>query len=335
MTSKERCLAVIKGLKSDRVPVFPLLMFFAADRAKLSYKQFATDGAQLAEAQLMMYDRFNIDAVTACSDAYRISADLAPDKMAYPDNSPPYLSSAIVTCSEDIKKLSKPDPADARGRMHDRAKALEIMSKAIGNECLVTGWIEMPFAEACCICGVSDFMIMLYENPKLAHQVLEFTTQLNIDFALYQIAHGADMIGAGDAAASLVSAEMYAEFVLPYQQRICSAVHDAHALVKLHICGDTTKVLGQMVKSAADLFNVDHLVNFDTARDVYTGADKCYKGNLDPVADIMQACAEDCQLKAKKCIESAKGTRFMLSAGCEIPAATTDENMQVFCDAGL
>ena len=43
MTSKERCLAVIRGQAPDRTPLFPLMMFFAADRLGISYSRFSTD----------------------------------------------------------------------------------------------------------------------------------------------------------------------------------------------------------------------------------------------------------------------------------------------------
>ena len=76
MTHRERFMAAIKGEPVDRVPVFPLLMFFAAGRAGLTYRQFATSGSALAEAQLGILERFPIDALTVCSDAFRVSADL-------------------------------------------------------------------------------------------------------------------------------------------------------------------------------------------------------------------------------------------------------------------
>ena len=57
MGGKNRCLTAICGGTPDRVPVFPLLMFLAADRAQISYRTFASDGRALAEAQLQMMER--------------------------------------------------------------------------------------------------------------------------------------------------------------------------------------------------------------------------------------------------------------------------------------
>ena len=215
--------------------------------------------------------------------------------------------------------------------MFDRANAVGQMVKAVGDKCLVLGWVDMPFAEACSVCGVAEFMIMMYEDPILAHKILEFLTDIVIDFSIYQLQTGAPMIGAGDAAASLVSPQMYREFALPYEQRVCDAIHNVGGLVKLHICGNTSDLLEDMIKSEADLFNVDHLVDFQLACDLYGKTDKCFKGNLNPVADILQSTPKQCQQKATDCIKKAKNNKFMLSAGCEIPAGVTDEIFTAFC----
>jgi uroporphyrinogen-III decarboxylase len=88
-----------------------------------------------------------------------------------------------------------------------------------------------------------------------------------------------------------------------------------------------------MVRSGADLFNVDHLVPFEEACRVYGGARKCFKGNLDPVRDVLNATPEACRAKARACLARAAGLPYMLSAGCEIPAAVPDAVFRAFCGA--
>lgn len=332
MTHLDRFMRTVRGETADRVPVFPLLMFFAADRAGLTYREFASNGHALAEAQLLMQSRFGLDAITACSDAFRLSADMGGD-IVFPEDKPPYLARPLVDSPADLHKIVSPDPLTPGSRMADRVLAISQMAAAVGDRVAVLGWVDMPFAEACSICGVSKFMLMLADDPALAHEILDRITLAVINFALAQTQAGAHMIGAGDAAASLVSPVLYSQFVLPYERRICEAVHAAGGLVKLHICGNTTNLLKLMAESGADLYNVDHLVPLARAKEVYAAAGKCFKGNLDPVADIMQSTPERCREKAIECISLARGVRYMLSAGCEIPAATSDEVFRAFCEA--
>jgi len=330
MTHRERFLAAIYGNPVDRAPVFPLLMFFAASRAGLSYREFATDGAALAQAQLALQAQYGLDAITACSDAFRLSAELGGE-MGFPEDKPPYLRHPLVTTPSDIDALGHPDPTS--GRLGDRVRAVAEMAAAARGEFAVLGWVEMPFAEACNLCGVSEFMLLTLDDPVTAHRLLDRLTAMEIDFAKAQITAGADMIGAGDAAASLVSPEMYAEFALPYERRVCDAIHAAGSLVKLHVCGDTRALLPRMATCGADLFNVDHLVPLAEAKAVYAAHGKCFKGNLDPVAHLMQATPEECESRALRCLAEAEGARYMLSPGCEVPADTTDETFRRFCEA--
>jgi MtaA/CmuA family methyltransferase len=334
MNSRERLMAAVRGEPVDRVPVFPLLMRLAAERSGMSYCRYATDGRAMADAQLLAAARYGLDAVTACSDAFRISADLGGE-MVYPEAAPPHLAAPLVASADDVARLPRPDPLRRGSRMADRALAVREMARGARGELAVLGWVDMPFAEACSVCGVQPFMMMMVDAPELAHRLLDHLTAIVIDFALAQVHAGARMIGAGDAAASLVSPGMYRGFALPYEQRVIRAVHDEGSLVKLHICGNTTKLLPDMVDAGADLYNVDHMVSLERAREVYGERGVCFKGNLDPVAQIMQATPDECHRQAREAIRvgTAGGARYMLSAGCEVPAETPDEVFEAFCEA--
>lgn len=298
----------------------------------MSYRRYASEGMALAEAQLKIRDRFAVDAVTACSDAFRVAADLGA-AMAFPEDKPPYAMRPLVQCEADIDRLGRPDPTAAGSRMADRVRSVEAMVKAAKRDAWILGWVDMPFAEAASACGVTELMTLVSDQPAVVHRLLEHLTGIVIDFALAQVRAGADMIGAGDAVASLISPAMYREFALPYERRVVEAAHAAGVPVKLHICGNTSALLPDMVTSGADLFNVDHAVNFTEARNAYAAAGRAFKGNLDPVADLLQSTPEAAQSKAMDCLRLARGRRYMLSAGCEIPAAVSDAVFRAFCEA--
>ncbi|MDC7232197.1 MAG: uroporphyrinogen decarboxylase family protein [Spirochaetales bacterium] len=331
MTSKEKMIHVLSNQPIERPPVFPLIMFLAADRLGVSYRQFATDGQIMADAQIKLYETFSIDAITACSDAFRVSADLGAE-VHFPENQTPH-GAPLVINESDLNALKRPDALNRNGRMGDRVKGVRQMVKAVGAECFVLGWVDLPFAEACSLCGVSEFMMMLYDNPELAHKIMDFLTDIVIDFCLVQLDEGADMIGCGDAVASLISAEAYRDFVLPYEQRVFKAIKAAGGQGKLHICGNTTFAMPYMRESGADLFNVDHLVDFDTAIKVYGKEGLPFKGNLDPVGDILQSDVSSIKSKVQSLCMKARNYPYIISAGCEIPATVSDEQFHAFCNA--
>ena len=335
MNSKQRSLAVLNGEKADRIPVFPLAMSFAVRQAGITYRDFASNGSCLAEAQLSLLDKFQFDAITACSDAFRIAADLGAE-IIYHDDTPPHIEKPIISSRQELHSLKRFDISKSTTRCADRAKAVSEMVKAAGDSHLVLGWVDFPFAEACSCCGVQNFMYMVYDDPELAHAILDFLTGIVIDFAMYQLEQGAPMIGCGDAAASLVSPSMFDGFALPYEQKVVEAIQQKGGRVKTHICGNTSGIMDLIVKNNSDLFNVDHMVDLGSAMVVYCGAGKAAKGNINPV-DLLKLSPDKIHILAKKCIEIAHnfagGSRYFLSAGCDIPFDTPAENMAAFCNA--
>ena len=80
---------------------------------------------------------------------------------------------------------------------------------------------------------------------------------------------------------------MYRRFGLPYEQRIFAAVHEMGALARLHICGNTNRILADMAASGADIIDIDWMVDMRRAGEVF-GDGPAVCGNFDPVAVMLQ-----------------------------------------------
>ena len=137
---------------------------------------------------------------------------------------------------------------------------------------------------------------------------------------------GADIIGIGDAATSLIGPALYEEFVLPYQQKMIQAVHDAGAKVKLHICGNITPVLDLVAQTGADMVDLDHMVDMDKAEQILP-KDCCICGNFDPVEIMLQGTPEQVQAATRKCMALSSKNHNFVAPGCEIPKETPIPNM--------
>jgi uroporphyrinogen-III decarboxylase len=83
------------------------------------------------------------------------------------------------------------------------------------------------------------------------------------------------------------------------------------------------------------MVNIDAQVDFDLAVRVFGDAGMSFKGNADPVRDLMNATPDQARAKGEELVRKARGLPFMLSAGCEIPAATKDETMMAFSLAAI
>jgi MtaA/CmuA family methyltransferase len=169
-------------------------------------------------------------------------------------------------------------------------------------------------------------LLDVVDRPEWLAELLELCTEIEIAFAQAQIEAGAHIIGLGDAIASQVSPAMYRKYALPYEQRIFAAVHAKGALARLHICGNTTRLLPDMVKSGADIIDLDWMVDMRAAG-TKVGAQVSLCGNMDPVAVMLQGAAEQVYESTLACLR-AGGPRSISGAGCEIPDGTPAENLQ-------
>ncbi len=224
MNGRERLLAFLRGEPVDSLPLMPITMMFAADHVGVKYREYATDHHALVAAQIALADAYDVDYVSCISDPAREAADCGA-RVAMFDDQPPAIveSDALLADKSRLDGLQAPKP-HAGPRMSDRVRAAARFRQQVGDRKLIEGWIEGPCAEAADLRGINTLMMDFYDDPDFVHQLFEFTLQLGIRFAQAQVEAGADLIGVGDAAASLVGPELYQRFVWPYEQRLVQAL---------------------------------------------------------------------------------------------------------------
>ncbi len=324
MNSSERVAARLRGERVDRVPNFDIMMQFAAHFIGRPLRPYYLDYRVLCDANFAVRDAFSLDILQTISDPYREAADFGLE-VEFPDDSLPVSRQPLLADPADLVRLRIPDPA-AGGRMTDRLEAVRLFHDRAGTEVPVMGWVEGALAEAADLRGVGDLLMDLIDRPAWVRDLLETTASLSVAFARAQIEAGADIIGLGDAIASQISPAAYREFALPYERRVFEAVRGMGARGRLHICGNTSRILADMATSGADIIDIDWMVDFRVA--AAAAADKISVcGNQDPVAVMLQGTPEKVRAAILAC-RAAGGPRWISAAGCEIPDGTPQENLR-------
>ncbi len=329
MTPRERVLAAMEGKTPDRLPFMPITMMFAADNAGVSYRQYVTDFNVLVDAQLRVAEAYGVDYVSCISDPVREAADCGA-AIRYFDDTPPAPDDgdALLKDKKTLAGLKPPDP-NGGGRMTDRLRAAALFKKRAGD-LLIEGWIEGPCAEAADLRGINELMTDFYDDPEYVRDLFEFTTALGIEFARAQFEAGAELIGIGDAAASLVGPKLYDEFVWPYEKRLVDGVRILGAKTRLHICGNTRPILAGMGRLNCDLVDLDWYSPMGEAREKM-GPRQALLGNLDPVRAVRDGSPESIAAAIAECHRQA-GFPYIVGAGCEIPRGTPPENLLALRD---
>lgn len=321
MTAMDRLRATLAG-EPVRPLNFDLMMTFAAHHTGRVLSEYYLDHRALCEANYSVVEDYGIDVVQCISDPYREAADLG-SQVEFPHDGLPILKHALLADRADLASLAVVAPADG-ARMSDRLAAVRDFAGQVRGEIPIMGWVEGALAEAADLRGVSTLMTDLYDDPDWVVELLELCAEQAIAFATAQIDAGADIIGVGDAIASQVSPRMYRRYVLPYEQRLIKAIHERGALARLHICGDTSRLLADMATTGADIIDVDWMVPLQKAADTFGTASPC--GNFDPVKVLLQGTPDEVTAATLSC-RADGGPRFISMAGCEVPDATPPENL--------
>jgi MtaA/CmuA family methyltransferase len=298
-------------------------MTMAAHRIGQPLSAYYLDHRVLVAANMAVLEEFDLDIVQAISDPYRETADFGAE-IEFAEDDLPLCRQPLLTEREDLDQLAAPEPGSGR-RMSDRLAALQAFRAQVGGQVPIMGWVEGALAQAANLRGVMDLMKDLVRDPEWANELLTICVELEIAFAQSQIEAGADIIGLGDAVASLISPEMYRQFALPHEQRIFAAVHEMGALGRLHICGNTTHILNDMVQSGADIIDLDWMVDMGEAAECY-GDKVSFCGNFDPVAVMLHGTPEQVYNAAQASMRNG-GPRSFSAAGCEIPDGTPLTNL--------
>jgi MtaA/CmuA family methyltransferase len=280
----------------------------------------------LVEGQIRTAEKFDFDYVSCISDPAREAADCGAAVQHF-DNQPPAIDEihALLADKSVLGRLKMPDPQGG-GRMHDRVKAAALFRERIGGQKLIEGWIEGPCAEAADLRGINRMMTDFYDDPAFIRDLFDFCVAMGLAFARAQADAGADLIGVGDAAASLVGPQIYEEFVRPCQQRLVDGLHAMGARVRLHICGNIRRILPSVGSLGCDMVDIDSMVPMEQARREM-GAKVALAGNLDPVKTLRNGSPEQIASAIAECHRQA-GPPFIVGAGCEVPRDTPEANVR-------
>ena len=330
MNGYERTIAMLEGRPVDCLPQLPITMMFAADQIGEKYGRYATDYRVLVEGQLATAEKFDFDYVSCISDPTREAADCGAAIQHF-DDQPPAVDEtrALLADKTTLAGLKAPDPFGG-GRMHDRIRAAERFRQKVGGQRLIEGWIEGPCAEAADLRGINTLMLDFYDDPAFVRDLFDFILEMELDFAKAQVEAGVDIIGVGDAAASLVGPKIYEEFVWPYEKKMSDRLHEMGTRVRLHICGNIGRILEPIGQLGCDFVDVDFMVPLARAR-AAMGPEQVLAGNLDPVATVRNGTPETITAALAECHRQA-GDRYIVAAGCEIPRDTRPENLLALRD---
>ncbi|MEI7990495.1 MAG: uroporphyrinogen decarboxylase family protein [Chloroflexota bacterium] len=328
MNSLERHCIALDLKEPDRVPLAPSFLTRTAKLAGVRQYDYHTNPEVLASAQIAHCDHYDFDGVYISSDNV-IMYEALGGKIFFPDeNSYPFWTDPILTGSHDLSKLSIPDPT-RDGRMPLVIEAARIAVERVGARRFVLANIDTgPFSLACTLMGIDNAMAYLVEKPEEMKTIFDFCSEVAIAYGIGMAKSGCHGIQFGEATASLIGRRRYEELVWQYDCKVIRELKKLGVYVFLHVCGNSTPIFDLMVESGADCLEFDSLVDIAWAKEK-AGRKVALKGNINTTYFIMMS-PDEMMAECKRIITAAKeGGGFILCGGCEVPADTPHEILQV------
>ena len=336
MNGCERITAALRGERPDRVPVMLHSFMMAAREAGHTMRSFREDPETLAASFVQSVETYGYDGVLVDVDTATLAGALGVP-IELPENEPALCRGARLGSLVEVDSLEPPDVA-RDPRVQVWLEGVRLLVRRIGREVYVRGNCDQaPYSLASMMRGAADWMMDLMDesNRERAFRLLDHCAEAGLQFLRLMAATGAHMVSSGDSPAGpdLISPRMYRAFAQPWETRLADEGHRLGLPYALHICGWTDRILDDMVATGADALELDYKTDARLARDRMSGR-TTFIGNLDPSGVLALGTPELVEAKTRELLEVFADTpRFILNAGCAIPATTPPENLRAMIRA--
>jgi uroporphyrinogen decarboxylase len=200
----------------------------------------------------------------------------------------------------------------------NRINEIREFKRLVGDKYFIVGWVEGPVAAYADIRGLTEASMDFLDDPDACGKAMDVIVESAIKFITLQIEAGAHCIGIGDAFCSQIGPGPYRELAFEREKRLVNHIHSIGAKAKLHVCGNTSPIMKDMIATGADILDVDHLVPDMGQFAGFLSPAQAFSGKSDPVSIIQNGTPE--QITESVCKSRAEaGGRVIVSAGCEVP----------------
>jgi MtaA/CmuA family methyltransferase len=304
----------------------------AAAEAGMSLREYCTDGRAMAEAHIAAWERYRHDMVDLENGVAALASAVGCEVGFESDMSPPWVRRPALERLEDVDLLRPIDPT-SDGLLPEMLLATRIISERLGDRVFLLAEADQgPFSLASQIVGPEAWFMALMdpERESLVRRVLEYATEQVITYGRALVAAGAHMTGIGDSIAGpdVCAPATYRRFAWPAEREVVARLAAAGAMVGLHICGDATAIIDDMVATGSQLLAVDFKADQAVVKAAAQGRTALI-GTVDPSGVLALGTREDVEKAATADLEVlAPGGGFILAPGCALPFGTPSANIE-------
>ena len=335
----------IRAALSQPVDMTPVWMMRQAGRYLPEYRETRSQAGDFmslcmnpelaCEVTLQPLRRYELDAAILFSDILTI-----PDAMGlglyFKTGEGPAFEKPIKTQS-DVDNLFVPDIFDKLKYVTD---AVSVIRKALNGDVPLIGFSGSPWTLATYMVeggSTKNFGLvkgMMFENPKMMHQILDILADSVIAYLNAQIESGAQAVMIFDTWGGVLSTRDYQEFSLNYMKKIINGLKREHDGEKIPVTLFTKGGAGWlelMAESGADCLGLDWTIDIDEARK-RVGNKVALQGNMDPC--ILYSNPQRIEQEVASILSKfGNGNGHVFNLGHGIHPTINPENVKAYVDS--
>jgi len=191
-----------------------------------------------------------------------------------------------------------------------------------GHICCFDGFGQPgTWQDAACIVGIEKLIMATFDDPQWVHELLSILQKRKLHYikSLKGAKYDLLELGGGDASTTVISPDIFNEFVAPYDAPLIEAAHEAGQRIVYHTCGGMMPILediAAMKPDAMETFTPPSMggdVNLTEAKR-RIGDKVCMIGGFDQFHFFTKSTPEETRHEVRRCFEAAgEGGGFILS----------------------
>ncbi len=317
---------LLRALRNETTPRPAWVPFVGVHGGKLigkSAREYLQSSDLIVQGLKKACELYQPDGLPVVFDL-QLEAEVLGCELRWADQTPPSVCTHPLEQGKSLAALPVFDAAN--GRFPTVMEAVRTMKKDVGSEIALYGLICGPFTLALHLMG-NDIFLQMFDHPDYVKAVIGFCASVGQKVTQAYLDNGVDVIAVVDPMTSQISAEHFADFVTPAVNQIFAFVKGRGALSSLFVCGDATRNIEAMCRTACDNISIDENIPLERIRDFTRGHNKSFGGNLRLTTVLLLGDEDDARLDAIRCVDVGGGCGFVLAPGCDLPYDTPPKNL--------
>ncbi len=320
----------------ERTPIWMMrqagryLPEYRAVRAKSDFLTMCKTPELAAEVTIQPIDLIGVDAAILFSDILVIPEAMGMNLEMVESKGPVFHNP--IRSFEDMRSLKRIDPTKELKYVLD---AVELTKKELNSRVPLIGFSGSPWTlltymvEGKGSKNFGEVKKMIYNEPKLAHELLDMIADTVTEYLNAKIDAGCDAVQIFDTWGGILSQNDYREFSLNYVEKIISGLKRDRQPV-IYFAKGVHHQLDKVASCGADVLGLDWTMDIGKVRE-QVGDKVALQGNLDPT--ILLASKDVIEEKAQKVMESfGKGSGHIFNLGHGILPNVPPANAKALVD---